>query len=935
MFTIGSLLNKQQADELALDAVRASDRLRLAFGEPQRDVRLLASLPVAKEILEEYHSGAPLKAELLDETQSLAEVFESCLTAKSTYDQVRLIAADGQELVRFDHVDGKLQRVPDSQLQSKAGRDYFQHAIASQPHTPYLSAISLNRERGIIETPHKPMLRVALRIDDKAGNALGLVAINQRVDEVLQGLFPLRLAKGEFYLLNSHGDYLIHPDASRTFGFEFGKPQRLQDDYEEVTDETFQAGYQASISLTDPQKQQLHFCRFRIAEAGEEKFLVLGLSAGPEAWLAARRYWLTLGGIIALLLCASTFAVALAVAKWQIRPLHLATEAALSVSQGQQLPDFTDVFQGEFGDLAHALKAMNDHLVETQRRKMEQANKQLAGLNDELQKQNLQASNDRQLLQTIINSIPQALFWKDRNSNYLGCNQAFAKLANLNDAAKIVGLDDYDLPWTLDETKLYREGDRRVMQEECRIVNLEESQTLPNGEVITVLTSKVPLRDPDGTIMGMVGLYGDVTEMKRAQQERDQLLSESGELARVIRESPAEVYIFDLVTLQFVEVNAGACKSTGYSYEEFKELTPLHLLQAFNESRFRSTLQPTISGQEPYVQIHANHRRKDGVEYPVRLSLHPTEYRGQSVCVAFVQDLTEVRLLEQRLAQAQKLEAIGQLSAGIAHEINTPMQYVQDNVEFLGDAMSRLTLVFDRYQDVLACETEDNWQDLRQDMAQVIKNLNFDKLSGQVFEAITECREGVDRTVTILQAMKNFSHPGDSKREMVDLNKAIASTVAICRNRWKYSAVVDMQLEENLPTIMGYGSELNQALLNLIVNASDAVDERYGDGTLGVITVRTRLLDNAVEIQVEDNGCGISDKTRDKIFTPFFTTKEIGKGTGQGLGIVRDVIVKLHHGEVKFDSQPDVGTKFTLTLPLSAAEEEQDSSVEDQLIGTP
>ncbi|MCA9239438.1 MAG: PAS domain S-box protein, partial [Planctomycetales bacterium] len=820
LLCIGSLLSEQQAKELALDVAHESDQLRSVLTEPQNDAQSIASISAVRRLLEPGATPAWSVAPSgpLDEA---AAIFSAWLRAKPSYDRISLLAADGHELLRAENGEGQPRVFFQEDAPSLMPRVDSESMTQAPPGTWRLFSIALDREDGRVATPHRPIFRVAMRMNDSQGQTTGIVVIHQRLDRIIEKLFPERLEKGELYLLNSDGDWLVHPDPTRAFGFDLGRRSRIQDLYPQAGALLTGVGRDGEgLLLTDDQGGHLQLSRFSLADGRDGRFLVLSLSASPEAWLSGQRRWLGIGGAAALLLCAGTFAIALTVARWQVRPLELATEAALSVARGESLPEFPSLLQNELGELTQALTAMNDYLVRHRRTEIERVNHRLESLNRELHAQNQRIISDRRLLETIVNSIPQALFWKDRNSVYLGCNRVFAAMAGLKDPAEIIGQCDFDMPWTREEAEHYRECDRQVMSGELVIVNHEEPLTDPQGEDRVLWTSKMALRDDRGETVGMVGIFADVTDVKRAQQERDQFLLEAAELARVIRDSPEEVYVFDLKNLHFIEVNAGASDITGYTREELCGLTPLDLLADYDEAQFRSFLSKSTECAHTHFQVHASHRRKDGDKYPVRVSLHPTEYHGRSACVAFVQDLTEVRLLEQRLAQAQKLEAIGQLSAGIAHEINTPMQYVLVNLEYLDSAIRRIMEYLERFDELLNGPHAVSWNDRQSTMKGMTGDMHIQSLREQVAEAFAECQEGVSRTVQILGAMKDFSHPGHEGRELVDVNRAVESTVTICRNHWKFSAEVELQLEQDLPQISAFGSELNQALLNLVVNAA-------------------------------------------------------------------------------------------------------------------
>lgn len=331
---------------------------------------------------------------------------------------------------------------------------------------------------------------------------------------------------------------------------------------------------------------------------------------------------------------------------------------------------------------------------------------------------------------------------------------------------------------------------------------------------------------------------------------------------------------------------------------------------------------------------------KDGSERWIYGTYSPIRDDQGNICriVKYAIDHTERRMLEDQLGRAQKLESIGQLAAGIAHEINTPMQYVNDNIEFLSEWSDKLFMVVDNYRAMLDDnDSPKSWLERKQEMEELTESCLFDRIRLQVPAAIEESREGVKRTVDIVRAMKDFSHPGARERKSACLNDLIQSTVAISRNRWKYAAEMQLELDPDLPLVPMFTSEINQVLLNLIVNAGDAIAEKNegADDALGNITVRSGADENWVIVEVEDDGCGIPEAIQQKIFDPFFTTKDPGKGTGQGLSITHNVVVLQHAGVIEIDSSPGAGTKFTVKLPrnpevLDAASSETPAENEQQ-----
>jgi len=281
-------------------------------------------------------------------------------------------------------------------------------------------------------------------------------------------------------------------------------------------------------------------------------------------------------------------------------------------------------------------------------------------------------------------------------------------------------------------------------------------------------------------------------------------------------------------------------------------------------------------------------------------------------------DVTERKVLEDQLRQAQKLEAIGQLAAGIAHEINTPTQYVGDNTRFLKDSWQPLAgfLQFCGNLQRQASAGTATPQAL-QEFVELYQRCDFDYLLKEIPHAIDQSLEGLQRVSKIVRGMKEFSHPGTEEKRAVNLNRAIETTITVARHEWKYCADVVTRFDEELPLVPCLIGEFNQVMLNLIINAAHAVAAAIGEeARKGILTITTRREGEWAEVSVTDTGTGIAPEIRSRIFEPFFTTKPMGKGTGQGLALAHSVIVKRHQGQLWFETEVGRGTTFFLRLPL-------------------
>ncbi len=281
----------------------------------------------------------------------------------------------------------------------------------------------------------------------------------------------------------------------------------------------------------------------------------------------------------------------------------------------------------------------------------------------------------------------------------------------------------------------------------------------------------------------------------------------------------------------------------------------------------------------------------------------------------------EQRALELQLVQAQRLESVGQLAAGIAHEINTPTQFVSDNTRFLRNAFPKLEDLLTRYRQLLAaCRAGEVPASLLEEIEAATSKAKLDYLLEQVPEALSDSLEGLERVTKIVRAMKDFSHPGQQGMCTADLNKAIESTITVARNEWKYVAEMVLDLDPSLPLVPCLVGDFNQVVLNLVVNAAHAIQDVIANGSAskGTITVSTRHTEHQIEVRIADTGTGIPETHRARVFDHFFTTKEVGKGTGQGLTIARQVIVEKHHGTLTFETETGRGTTFIIRLPIDA-----------------
>ncbi|MEP6902264.1 MAG: response regulator, partial [Actinomycetota bacterium] len=415
-------------------------------------------------------------------------------------------------------------------------------------------------------------------------------------------------------------------------------------------------------------------------------------------------------------------------------------------------------------------------------------------------------------------------------------------------------------------------------------------------------------------------------EMQKQVEERhraENKLSEAKQfLYRVIDNVPNLIFVKDKA-LRYVLVNQAFASVYEMAIKDVIGKTDEELIRKPEDlERYNLSDRQVLESNQEFVNLQDKFIDSDGITHWMQTVKRPMLGKsGVEYILAIATDLTELKTLEYQLHQAQKLESIGQLAAGIAHEINTPTQYVGDNTKFLQDGFEAIETVLGKYSKLLtAARSNEITNDLITGVDNEIKTSDLEYFVEEVPKAVQQSLEGISRIAKIVQSMKDFAHPGSKEKCAADLNKAIESTITVAQNEWKYVAELETNFDKSLPHVPCLLGEFNQVILNMIINASHAIAEVIGDGSngKGKITVSTsRVNDDWAEIRITDTGGGIPIEAQNKVFNPFFTTKEVGKGTGQGLAISYTVVVEKHKGKLNFETESGKGTTFIIQLPLT------------------
>lgn len=447
---------------------------------------------------------------------------------------------------------------------------------------------------------------------------------------------------------------------------------------------------------------------------------------------------------------------------------------------------------------------------------------------------------------------------------------------------------------------VFQRGTRRVVQRlEMSIATMKAAKT-------DLQSTRIDLDDTQDEITLLGAHFNELLDALQAgeeaqEQARQELASEAARRRALFNHERDGLVLLNEDGSIF-EANPSFLALLGYQTEE---LAALHIGDW--DARYQQLSAANVASllHEEQRLAETLYRRKDGSTLVVEVTNSCIQWHGHISYLLSIRDATGIRELQRQLSQAQRLESLGQIAAGIAHEINTPMQFLLSNVSFIEESYVDISGLLDRLQ------ATDQSSLLRQ------SGVDIDFLHEEIPACFREMHDGIDRVIKIIAAMKEFSHPGGSSKTLTDINHLLDNALIVCRNEWKYDAQVITCFDPALPKILCFPDQLNQVLLNLIINACHAIVSRKESEAdhVGLISITTKVNGQEVHIQVKDNGCGIPEAVRHRIFDPFFTTKTVGKGTGQGLAIVHDIIVNKHGGRIQFDSALGEGTTFIVSLP--------------------
>ena len=505
------------------------------------------------------------------------------------------------------------------------------------------------------------------------------------------------------------------------------------------------------------------------------------------------------------------------------------------------------------------------------------------------------------LMNMLMDNVPDHIYFKDKESRFIRMNKSLAMSFKLRDPAEAVGKTDFDF-FTEQHARPAFEDEQKIIRTGQPIIGLEEKETWPDGSETWVTTTKMPLRDKEGEIIGTFGISKDITERKQAEEA----LQESEVRYRSVLQSATDAIVTADGRGIIIGWNRGAERIFGYSYTEAVGQPFTFIVPLYHYAGHSDGIKKFLSEEDRYVigkTVELKGLRKDKGVFPIEISLSTWEANSEQFFTGIIRDITNRKLLEEQMRQMQKLEELGTLAGGIAHDFNN----------ILGIILGYITSI-KRFKD----DT---------------KKLDL---------AVDAIMKAVDRGKTLVQQILTFARKKEITFGAVNVNDIVMEIMTMILETFPRTLTYSQNFDKAIPNINADRSQLYQILLNLCVNARDAMPKG------GVLTINTRIVSVAslrnlhpdaiassyICIEVSDTGEGMTPEVRSRIFEPFFTTKEHGKGTGLGLAIVFGV-VQIHKGFIDVESKLGEGTTFRLYLPTGQVAEPISIKEEETLENIP
>ena len=809
--------------------------------------------------------------------QRIATLFLAELEAKPAYSEMRIIGLDdGQrEIVRVDRQgpNGAIRVVAEADLRQKGDRSYFRETIPLRAGEIYVSPLDLYRHNGVIATPHMPMLRVATPIFTPDAKPFGIIILNIDMRIAFERVRSSAERERQIFVVNGHGDYLVNPDPAREFGSLLGEPGGWQADFPDLAS---LLGTEQSVARIVPDQagKRAGFALAPATLAGKEWVGVIEI-APNGTFMAPATAIRRLSLLVGLVAVVSAAALALLIARSMTRRIVQLTAAVEGVGGDHEVAMPVEA-TGETGVLARAFA-----------RVIGEANAKTAALEREVQEHLLTetarehfAKRER-LFSAAVESSNDAIITKTLDGRITGWNPAAERLFGFSSAEAVGNRIDIVIP----PARLPEEED--ILNRIGRGEKIEHHETVrmrKDGSLVEVSLSISPILSAAGEVVGASKIARDITESRLAQEA----LRESEQQARGIIDTALDAFVQIDAKGTILNWNAQAEVIFGWPRQQAlgKDFAEL-IIAPSKRPKLRSALRGFLNSGKDQIarrRRETDARRRDGTEFRAEVSAAALKTRQGFVFNIFFRDLTDKIAAEERIRQAEKMEAVGQLTGGIAHDFNNILTVITGTIEILAEAVE-----------------------------------NDPQLA-----AIAALIDGAAaRGAELTQHLLAFARKQPLQPQETDLNTLIIETVKLLRPTLGEQIEIESIFGDETCLATVDPNQLATALLNLAVNARDAMpaggkliletgsvylDENYSNLHSDVRTGPYAL------IAVSDTGSGIPADMLDRVFDPFFTSKELGKGTGLGLSMVYG-FVKQSAGHIKIYSEEGHGTTIKIYLP--------------------
>jgi len=820
----------------------------------------------------------------------IAAHFAAELAAKPAYDKFRIISFEnGRELVRVDRdgADGAIRIVPDDQLGDKNNRDYFKAALAASAEPIYVSPVTLKRDKEgtSVRTPHFPVLRVAGTIEAPDQKPFGIVVIDVDMRPILRDIVASARPEGHICIVDDRGNYLVHTDSTKEFGFETGKPTSWQRDYPSLVP-GFEMDTASVTKLTDNGASSIvGISAVRLAggtRVGVMERIPRAIVMAPAA--AVRRTTLVAGSIAFLIACA----IAALLGRSLTRPLVQMTAAVKSFpDQPSPVPTAA---AGEIGELARAFDSMMEE-VKVKTASLEREIREHSRTEAEL----VRHADRERLFGAAVQSSYDAIVTMTLDGIVTGWNPAAARLLGWS-AEEMFGRHiDIIIP---DDRRIEVRGILDRIRSGETVTHHETIRLRKDGQPVEVSLSVSPIKLPSGAIIGACKIARDITEAKKAKLLFERESNERRRIAEVldntitsmvdavlVADENATILLANPAAERLMGIAAGMSLPEWTNTQDIFQpdgITPVALAER--------PLMRAIRG-EAFQNYEVVVRRRNKSNQSVLVTNGGPLHRGphgQPGALVVYRDVTEAKETERQLRQSQKMEAVGQLTGGVAHDFNNILTVITGTIDLLAEGVAD-----------------------RPELAAIAKMID----------------DAAGRGAELTQRLVAFSRRQPLEPRETNVNEIIVEAGRLLRPSLGEGIEIEAILDDGVWPALIDPSQLTTALLNLAINARDAMTS---GGTLMLETGNVSLdesyaamnadvqIGDYVMIAVTDTGSGIPAGLVDKVFEPFFTTKEVGKGTGLGLSMVYG-FVKQSGGHIKIYSEEKHGTTIKIYLPRANA----------------